>query len=268
MIEHMEDTNNIDEDVARHMILNTIRTYVKKYKESHGPEVIIACDSKSNWRKEVFPEYKANRKKSRDDSNLDWSGIFKCLDMVREELTNCSHYKVLKLDRAEADDIIGTLAIRQSAHDKIMILSSDKDFVQLQAFPSVEQYSPIMKKEIKSSNPAKQLKELIIRGDTGDGIPNFLSEDKSFVDKIRQKSIYQEKLAVWLNQEPEEFCNEVTLKNYKRNEHLIDLTRIPEDIKKSIIDIYENTKPKTKMQFMNYLVSKRLKNLIEVANEF
>jgi hypothetical protein len=268
LVEHLEGKGSVDEDMARHMILNTIRTYVKKYKVTHGPEVVIACDSRKYWRKDLFPYYKGSRKKSREDSGLDWESIFKCLHMVKEELAECSHYKVIEIDTVEADDIIATLTIRNSAHEKIMILSSDKDFVQLQSYSNVEQYSPIMKKEIKSDNPSNQLKELIIRGDKSDGIPNILSEDSCIMDGIRQKSIFDAKVQVWLNQKPEEFCDEKMLRNYKRNEMLIDLTKIPESVSKSVIDTYENTKPKTKMQFMNYLVAKRLKQLIEVANEF
>jgi hypothetical protein len=269
LIEHVRDTDSpIDIEMVRHMILNTIRTYVKKYKLTHGPEVVIACDSRKYWRKDYFPHYKAGRKKNREDSGLDWTKMFECLHTVKDELSTYSHYKVIEIELAEADDIIGTLAIRNSPHEKVMILSSDKDFVQLQVCPNVEQYSPIMKKEIKVDNPANQLKELIIRGDSSDGVPNILSEDNSFVDGIRQKSIMSVKVVDWLKQPPEEFCNETMLRNYKRNELLIDLTKIPETIKKSIIDTYENTKPKTKMQFMNYLVANRLKQLIEVANEF
>jgi hypothetical protein len=269
IIEHVRETNSpIDIDMVRHMILNTIRTYVKKYKATHGPEVVIACDSRKYWRKEYFPHYKSGRKKSREDSGLDWTKMFECLQMVKEELATCSHYKVVEVETAEADDIIGTLTIRNAAHGKVMILSSDKDFVQLQVYPNVGQYSPIMKKEIKVDSPANQLKELIIRGDSSDGVPNILSEDRSFVDGVRQKPIMSAKVVDWVNQRPEEFCNETMLRNYKRNELLIDLTKIPETIKKSIIDTYENTKPKTKMQFMNYLVANRLKQLIEVANEF
>jgi hypothetical protein len=264
-----ESDKDISIDLARHLVLNTLRTYVKKYKATHGPEVIIACDNRKYWRKTLFPHYKASRKKTRQASGLNWEEIFKCLEVIKEELIKYSHYKVLEIDTVEADDIIATLCVRQSPYEKIMILSSDKDFVQLQAMKNVEQYSPILKKEIKDSNPLNHLKELIIRGDKGDGIPNILSADDSYVNGVRQKSIYEEKLAVWLNQSPEVFCeNEEILKNYRRNESLIDLSKIPEDIRTSVIHSYENTKPKTKMQFINYLVANRLKNLIEVANEF
>jgi hypothetical protein len=268
LIEHLEDKSHVEEDMGRHMILNTLRTYIKKYKNEYGPEVVIACDNRNYWRKELFPHYKASRKQSREKSNLDWDGIFKCLEIVKQELKEYSHYKVIEIESVEADDIIATLAVRTAPHEKVMILSSDKDFVQLQIYPNIEQYSPIMKKEIKSNNPSMQLKELIIRGDIGDGIPNILSEENSIVDKIRQKSVYEEKLKVWLNQTPEEFCDEKMLKRYRKNEELIDLSKIPEKYTKSIIDTYTQTKPKSKMQFMNYLVNKRLKNLYEVANEF
>jgi hypothetical protein len=268
LIEHLEDKTHVEEDMGRHMILNTIRTYVKKYKNEYGPEVVIACDNRNYWRKEIFPYYKASRKESRDESNLDWDGIFKCLELVKQELKDYSHYKVIEIESVEADDIIATIAVRTAPHEKVMILSSDKDFVQLQIYPNIQQYSPIMKKEISSSNPSMQLKELIIRGDKGDGIPNILSEENSIVNKIRQKSVYEDKLKVWLNQAPEDFCDEKMLKRYRKNEELIDLSKIPEKYAKSIIDTYIQTKPKSKMQFMNYLVNKRLKNLYEVANEF
>ena len=129
----------VDESLVRHMILNTIRTYVKKYKETHGPEVIIACDNKKYWRREVFPNYKAGRKKAREASGHDWSTIFDCLNKIRDELKNYSPYKVLDVDSAEADDIIAVLTLKYSATQKIIILSSDKDFAQLQKYPNVEQ---------------------------------------------------------------------------------------------------------------------------------
>jgi 5'-3' exonuclease len=250
------------------MILNTLRTYVKKFKESHGPEVIIACDNKQYWRRTVFPHYKAGRRKSREASGHDWTSIFDCLNNIREELKENSPYKVIDVEGAEADDIIGTLVQKYSSNEKIMILSSDKDFAQLQRFPNVEQYSPILKKYIKEQFPLVQLKQLIIRGDKGDGIPNILSSDDVFVSGGRQKSITEAKLIAWLNQEPKEFCSGEMLRNYSRNETLIDLTQIPDAVRKEIINRYETAKGRTKQEFVNYMMSKRLKNLIEVAHEF
>lgn len=259
---------SVDENLVRHMILNTIRTYVKKFKESHGPEVIIACDNRNYWRREYFPHYKAGRKKAREASGHDWSSIFESLNRIREELKEYSPYKVIDVEGAEADDVIGTLVLKFSANQKIMILSSDKDFAQLQRFPNVEQFSPIMKKFIKEPFPTIHLKQLIIRGDKSDGIPNILSNDDVFVTGGRQKPITEAKIIKWLNQEPQEFCNDEMLRNFSRNSNLIDLTHIPESVKNQILDAYENTKGKTKQEFMNYMIAKRLKNLLEVAHEF
>jgi hypothetical protein len=149
-----------------------------------------------------------------------------------------------------------------------MILSSDKDFAQLQRFPNVEQYSPILKKVIKEPLPLAQLKQLIIRGDKSDCIPNILSFDDCFVTGTRQKPITEAKIINWMNQSPEDFCNEEMLRNFRRNEMLIDLTKIPESLKQTILDTYEAAKGKSKQEFMNYFIANRLKNLINVMDEF
>jgi hypothetical protein len=258
----------VEEALVRHMILNVIRTYIKKFKSTHGPEVVIACDNRNYWRREFFPQYKAGRKKTRDASGHDWNSIFECLHKIKEELKEHSPYKVVDVDTAEADDIIATLTIRNSAHQKVMILSSDKDFAQLQKFDNVEQYSPILKKFIKEPLPAVQLKQMIIRGDKGDGIPNILSADDSIVNGVRQKPITEAKIINWLNQAPEDFCEGEMLRNYKRNEMMIDLTKVPEPLQKSIIDTYESATGHTKQHFMNYMIVNKLKNLIEVIDEF
>ena len=258
----------VEESLVRHMILNSLRTYVKKFRDSHGPEVIIACDNKKYWRRDIFPHYKASRKKIREASGHDWATIFECLSKIKQELKDYSPYKVIDVDTAEADDIIAVLTMKYSATQKVMILSSDKDFAQLQKYPNVDQYSPILKKYIKEPLPAAQLKQLIIRGDKGDGIPNILSADDCFVTATRQKPITEVKIIKWMNQQPAEFCNEEMLRNYNRNELLIDLAKIPDGLKQNILDTYGDTKAKTKQQFMNYLMSNRLKNLLEVIDEF
>ena len=258
----------VEENLVRHMILNVIRTYVKKFKETHGPEVVIACDNRNYWRREYFPQYKASRKKARDSSGHDWNSIFECLHKIKEELKNYSPYKVIDVDTAEADDIIATLTILKSANEKVMILSSDKDFAQLQKYPNVQQYSPILKKFINEPLPAVQLKQMIIRGDKGDGVPNILTQDNVFIEGGRQKPITEAKIINWLNQKPEEFCTDDMLRNYKRNELLIDLTKIPEPLQKSIIDTYDAAAGHTKQHFMNYMIANKLKNLLEVIDEF
>jgi hypothetical protein len=259
---------SIDESLVRHMILNTIRTYVKKFKESHGPEVVIACDNKNYWRREIYPHYKSNRKKAREASGHDWNTIFECLNKIRDELRDHSPYKVISVDTCEADDVIATLVQKYSSTQKIMILSSDKDFAQLQRYTNVEQYSPILKKYIKEPLPLLQLKQLIIRGDKGDGIPNILSADDVFVSGGRQKPITETKIIGWMNQEAKDFCNEDMLRNFSRNEMLIDLTKIPERLTNEILHTYENAIGHSKQDFLNYMIANRLKNLIEVLDDF
>jgi hypothetical protein len=258
----------VEESLVRHMILNTIRTYVRKFRESYGPEVVIACDNKKYWRREIFPFYKAGRKKIRDASGHDWNSIFECLNKIKEELKEHSPYKVIDVDTCEADDIIAVLVEKNCASGKVMILSSDKDFAQLQRFPNVEQYSPILKKFIREPLPHAQLKQLIIRGDKGDGIPNILSKDDVFVEGGRQKPITEAKILNWMNQSPKDFCTEEMYRNFIRNETLIDLTKIPTTLKESILNTYENSKGKSRQEFMNYMIANRLKNLLEVIDEF
>lgn len=258
----------LDENLIRHMVLNSLRSYIKQFKEKYG-EVIIACDSKRFWRRDVFPFYKANRKKAREESGFDWGLIFETLGKIREELKENFPYKIIDVEGAEADDVIGVLAARKAPFEEILILSSDKDFVQLQKYPNVTQYSPILKRFVKTDNPHKYVKEHILRGDRGDGIPNFLSPDNVFALGERQKSINSKKLNEWLDKTPEEFCiNEVMLRGYKRNQMLVDLEYIPENIQSAIVEAYENTNPPNRQKLFNYFVEKRLKNLFEVIQEF
>jgi hypothetical protein len=259
---------DLDENLIRHMVLNSLRSYIKQFKSKYG-EIIIACDSKRSWRKDYFPFYKANRKKARDESGFDWTLIFETLGKIRQELKDNLPHKVIEVEGAEADDIIGVLTARKAQHEEVLILSSDKDFVQLQKYPNVIQYSPILKRFVKTDNPHKFIKEHIIKGDKGDGIPNFLSSDNVFALGERQKTINSKKLDEWLNKSPEDFCiNEIMLRGYKRNQMLVDLDFIPETIQKSIVDAYENVSVGNRQKLMNYFIDKRLKNLFEVIQEF
>ena len=258
----------LDESLIRHMVLNSLRSYIKQFKGQYG-EIVICCDSKKYWRRDYFPFYKANRKKDREKSGHDWGLIFETLNKVRAELKEYFPYKVLEVEGAEADDIIGVLAARNSAHDNVLILSSDKDFVQLQKYKNVIQYSPVLKKFVESDNPLQYIKEHIIKGDRGDGIPNFLSADNVFALGERQKVINSKKLADWLTKTPEEICvNENMLRNYKRNQQLVDLDYIPEEIKQGIVAAYDEAKPGSRQRMMNYFIENRLSNLIEVLDEF
>jgi len=254
----------VDEPLIRHMILNTIRTNIVKFSGEYGKNIVIACDGRKYWRKEVFANYKSNRKKSRSNSGHDWNSIFETLGNIREELKEYSPYKVIHIERAEADDIIGVLTKNAPTSEKILILSSDKDFVQLHTNPLVKQWSPSMKKWIKSDNPTLQLHELIITGDKDDGIPNILSGDNYIAEGVRQKPVTKK----FLSEFKLESSNSDTIRNWHRNQMLIDLSFIPEDLKSDIINTYETIQPANKQKFMNYMIANRLKNLLEVIQDF
>jgi 5'-3' exonuclease len=257
----------LEEDLIRHMILNIIRTHLKNFREEYG-EVILCCDNRKYWRKEWFPHYKAGRKKARDKSDLDWHLIFDMLAKFKQELKEYFPYKCIDVDGAEADDIIGTLVPRHSAHEKILILSSDGDFLQLQQYKNVKQYNPSLKKYVVSENPIDDLKEKIIRGDKGDGIPNVLSPADCFVNELRQKPITKGVLDKLMKTPPEQWEDAESLVGWSRNKMLIDLTMIPEDIQSKIINTYDEIKPPSRGKMFNYFVENKLTNLMEVIEEF
>ena len=261
-----KNPKDLNEDLIRHIALNSIRYYVKEYRRKYG-EVVIAHDSKNYWRKDAFVYYKASRKKLRETSDLDWNFIFECINKIKSEIKEFFPYKSLEQDGAEADDIIGTLVPLKAAHEKVMIVSADGDFLQLQKYPGVEQYSPKLRKKIVSINPALELKEKIIRGDSGDGIPNILSEDECFVSGGRQKSITAGRLETLLESKSEEY-DEIAKYGWSRNETLIDLSFIPTDLKVEIIKTYDEFKVPSKGKILNYFVKHKLKNLMDVIEDF
>lgn len=256
----------IEEDLVRHLSLNIIRGHVRMFKQEYG-EVVLCCDNKTYWRKEYFPFYKANRKKNRDKSDLDWNLIFSILSKIKEELKMYFPYKVIDVDGAEADDIIGTLTPRHCTSEKVLIISSDGDFLQLQQYGNVKQYNPTQKKFIVSKDPLGELKLKVIGGDAGDGIPNIMSPGDTFVRGIRQKVMTEGRLTKYLTEEYDDY-DDAAKSGYSRNQVLIDLRLIPGDIRNSIIDTYDNTKPAPRSKLLTYFMEKKLKNLMEVIGEF
>ena len=265
----------VNEDMVRHMILNTLRMYRNKFSDEYG-ELVLCCDNSNNWRKEIFEHYKAPRKVTREKSDFDWNNLFTILNNIRRELQDNFPYKMVYIDHAEADDIIATLVMNReeklngvvSEQEPILILSSDKDFVQLQRFENVKQYSPLKKKFLNTDNPETFLREHILKGDSSDGIPNFLSADDTFVTEKRQKPLSKKKLAVWAKLDPETFCEGEQFRNYQRNQMLIDLTRIPTELQDQIMNMYNEQPNIGRSKLFNYFVKYKLKNLMENISEF
>tara|TARA_Y100000310_G_scaffold15713_1_gene15786 strand:+ start:1188 stop:2072 length:885 start_codon:yes stop_codon:yes gene_type:complete len=278
---HLSQTksNVADEPLIRHMVLNSIRSVRKKFYPDYG-EIIIACDDKHYWRKEVFPYYKAHRKIDRKESPYDWNQIFGVLDNIKEELRTFFPYKVIQVKRAEADDIIGVICEekaseielplpRSSEPEKILIVSSDKDFIQLQKYEGIDQWSPREKKFIRHPDPVKYLREHIIKGDRGDGVPNILSSDDTFVTGARSQPIRSKALEGWLEEEdPEEFCDEKMLRNWKRNQEMVDLSLVPIWLRKETLNQLE-TEPEGSRKFLlDYFIKNKLRNLLSSIGDF
>lgn len=255
-------------DLIRSTALDTIRSYNKQFRDKYG-NLVLCCDSLVYWRREYFPYYKAGRKKGRSKSNLDWKYIFDSIDALRAEFRTSLPYKLVEVNGAEADDVIATLVKEYHKQEPILIISSDKDFVQLQKYQNVKQYNPMFRRFVSVADPKAFIKEHIIRGDSGDGIPNFLSSDDVFVRGERQKSINTSKLVEWMEQDPSQFCvNDTMLRGYKRNETLIDFDCIPSELSKQIITEFKETKPVSRMKTMEYFMDHNLETLAMQLNEF
>ena len=258
-----------DEGLIRHMILNSIRMYRQKFHKEYG-EMVIVADGMNNWRKDAFPQYKAARRKKRDESSIDWQEVFRIINMVREEIKDNFPYKVMHEDGCEADDVIAQLAIETQEfgkHEPVMIVSADGDFKQLQVYKNIKQFSPMTKKLVVENNPRTYLAEHILKGDAGDGVPNVLSDDNVFVDGRRQGILSAKKKAALLD-DPRALGDEI-YRNYQRNQQLIDLKNCPQSVKESIINNFEQQDPwGNRPKVFPYLVQKRCKLLIECVGEF
>lgn len=269
----------IEVDLLRHMVVNSIRGHQLKFGKEYG-EIVIACDGKRYWRKQSFPYYKANRKKSREASGFNWPLIFDTINLLKEELITFFPYRVIEVDGAEADDVIATLVEWSDINDlkegtlfatpkPLLIISGDHDFIQLQRFKHVKQYSPVMKKFITSDRiPENYVIEHIIKGDKGDGVPNVLSTDNTFITGERQKNIMSVKLEEWIKDPSSMPTDEVFKRNYDRNKMLVDFACIPEPVKEEIINTYTNTPYGDKSKLLSYFISNRMKLMVEHLGEF
>jgi 5'-3' exonuclease len=252
--------------------------YNQKFGEEYG-ELVLCYDSKRYWRREFFPYYKGTRKRDREKSSFNWGSIFEILNQIRDEIREHMPYKVMEVDGAEADDIISVLTKQQAFTNirlqrdmqpatKVLILSGDKDFIQLQKYPWLKQYNPVMKKFVSGMDPKVYILEHVLKGDKSDGIPNYLSPDDTFVEGKRQRPLQKKTLERIVNLSPEQFCNEEQLQNYKRNLTLIDFSYIPVEVEERIVESFDSLTPAPRNKMYNYFVSNQLITLLDKIGEF
>ena len=258
----IKEKSELDVDILRHMVLNSYRMYRKKFHKTYG-ELVICHDAGDYWRKDIFSNYKSNRKKKIKESKEKWNDIFDSLTALREELKENLPYKSIIVDRTEADDIIAVLS--RTSDEQVMIVSSDKDLKQLMKYSNVRQYSPTKKDFIESIDPENELIEHIIRGDSSDGIPNIFSEDDSIINEDKRQTPCRKKkikdvfdnLSVWSQTE-----------EWKRNQTLIDLNFIPEEYESNILDEFKKEPKGKRKNLLNYFIKYNLKNFVDHIEEF
>ena len=262
----ISETKQVDEGMVRHMILNSVRNYVMQFKSDYvesDVDVILAWDSKHYWRRDYYPQYKAGRRKGRQESNLDWNEIFEVTNKVRDEIKENLPYKSVEVYGAEADDII---AVVSNSYDKVMIVSSDKDFIQLHN-NNVKQWSPVTKQEVNGHDPDTYIKEHVLKGDSGDGVPNVLSPDHTFTDGLTQKPQGKKRIEKMINENMNDWNDELK-RNYQRNYKLINLKNIPEDIQSNIVDEISKSSCGDRSKLLNYFIVNKLKTLTENIGDF
>ena len=252
----------VSEDMLRHMIINSVRNYQKKYARDYG-EIVLCTDAAHPWRRDYYPLYKAGRKKTREASDLDWTMLFNTLQKVKEEIRDNFPYRYMYVENCEADDIIAVLT--KQSKEPVLIISGDKDFQQLHKYDDVTQWSPNLNRMVECEDPDLFLKEHILKGDKSDGIPNILSNDDCFELGIRQtplrKPILEKYLRITIEKDDKYY------RNYLRNQTLIDLDFIPQDIEDRILEEFDKTEI-VKGKVFDYLVSHRLNELLNHVEDF
>lgn len=269
----------LDVNLLRHMVINTIRANKVKFGKEYG-ELVIACDSRKYWRKQEFPFYKANRKKNREDSGFDWPHIFDTINLIKDELKTYFPFRVIEVEGAEADDVIASLAFWSVENDlkenalftephPFLIISGDHDFNQLQKFKHVKQFSPVQKKFVKPETTVHEcLMEHIVKGDKGDGVPNILTADDAIVNGERQKPVSSKRLEEFFANGFLACKTEEERRNYHRNAMLVDLQMIPKHIQDEIINTFTTCPKKDRSQLLDYFMANKMKQMIEHIEEF
>lgn len=271
-----QDTGKM-RDIIRHVLLNSLLSYKRQYTKTYG-EMVLAGEGTSNWRRDTFPFYKANRKKGREESDTDWASIIDIIGEIREELREVFPWKFVNHERAEGDDVIAVLVHYLQENElkssgwydepqEILIVSSDGDFRQLHKFKNVKQFNPIMKKWV--AKPEEDfLIEKIIRGDAGDGVPSVLCPDDFFVNEesgraspVTKKVIERFKTGLGLSEEEK--------RRFERNRLMIDLSMTPADVRDGILANYKAADATCDLQkIMNHLIQKRCRNLLNDVQAF
>ena len=286
MASHRESKQEINLDLCQHTILNSLRKTNVKFRADFGQMIIVADDSNERcWRYAKFPHYKYKRKIKHQTDEFDWDMINGAKDETMTAIIENFPWPVVSIAGCEGDDVIGWYAL--NASEPTVIVGSDKDFFQCHS-QLVCQWKPITKELLRFSDPSTKLRELLIKGDTDDGVPNFRSPDDVFtIPGARQKPISEKALADWLVQNEDEFLFTEEIKekkvkgvikpaefidrraNFERNRKLIDFRCIPDEFKPEIMDrMTKYQVRKNRSKTITWLAKHRMKYLMERIDHF
>lgn len=243
-----------DFQLWRFLVYDSIYSCIKRFRIS---EVVLAVDDKVSWRRSYFPRYKESRKKQRDKSDVDFKIVFSVINKFIRELKHSMPFKIIKVRSAEADDVIGILALE---FGNCIVSSNDEDFMQLVGEkdnrlwnPSNQKFSefPININKDKKGTPVmcKSKEEFlnykILMGQPKDDIfniktptnwgktPETEGKRKPGFGVISAQKVMKAGVHEWIEKEQLE-------DRYKRNSVLIDFHRIPNVINNRIGDVYNN----------------------------
>jgi 5'-3' exonuclease len=257
--------------MLKHMMFNAIFSTCKRFDTE---EVVLCVDSKENWRKKIYPEYKQNRKEKRDEQDdIDWNVFFTSLTEFVEEVKQFFPFYVLQVKYMEADDIAGVLAKNWQNKPKI-IVTSDGDYIQLLRYKNVQVFDPIKSKFLKCDDPMRQLKIKILTGDRGDNIKSVKHRvGEKTAEKIVDnpellKEMFEDKTVSYTTPEG----TEVTLgdeykERYKQNMILIDLSKTPDVLVKALNKSIAEYQMPTGKEIFQYFSKNKFRDLMHRMEE-
>lgn len=252
----MKGNSPFSRELIIHDFLLQIRALEMKYK---ADGILVACDERNLWRKEIYPEYKGQRDKKRDPHYEEVRGI---MDELKDFFNNFTKIPAISVPRNEADDVIA-IASRISTQ-KNVIVSSDKDFIQLINDKTIL-YSPPLRAERETKDKEFELFEKCIRGDSGDNVFSAYPRVRTKVleavwgDELAMANLFETKRKIDGRK-----VGEV----YEFNKSLIDLDMIPQDHQDTISDkIIEEVSNGSKFNYLGMLRFFGQNNLKKLAKQ-
>lgn len=271
------------ENILRHAIINSFTTLKKRFGAEYG-ELIIAVDGKKNFRKDIYEHYKAGRAEARKKSDIPWNIVFDIVHRLVDEAKENWPWAVIEVDRAEADDVMFVLVEDIANHntqsvgvmdddepEKVLLDTRDQDMFQIHR-PGLRQWDSRDRKFITlpSGMTAEAFrKDLIIRGDTTDGVENVFTPLGTLITPgVRQTACIAKRMNSVLQFENifDYDLDPVIKERIKMNHQLVSSQGIPLDVRDEIVSKYKNRTINKKMKMLQYLQKHRCIRLIDEIN--